>query len=58
MLYIEEVTFLKGFLLYLLRNLELPKTVYQDNWGHGPTLLSSKVTASQINDFTGTSNAW
>ena len=41
MLYIEEETFLKGFLLYLLRNLELPKTVYQDNWGHGPTLLSN-----------------
>ena len=38
---------------YYNGNWGLPKTVYQDNWGHGPTLLSSKVTASQINDFTG-----
>ena len=44
--------------LHYNRKWGLPKTVYQDNWGHGPTLLSSKVTASQINDFIGTSNAW
>ena len=38
-------------------NWGLPKTVYQHNWGHGPTPLSSKVAASQINDFTWTSHA-
>ena len=27
-------------------------------WRHGPAPLSSKFTASQINNFTGTSNAW
>ena len=43
---------------YYNGNWGLPKTVYQDNWGHGPTPLSSRVTASQINDFIGTTNAW
>ena len=43
---------------YYNGNWGLPKTVYEDNWGHGSTPLSSKATASQINDFTGMSNAW
>ena len=44
---------------YYNGNWKLPKTVLnQDNWGHGPTPLSSRDTASQINDFTGTTNAW
>ena len=44
---------------YYNENWGLPKTVLnQDNWGHGPTPLSSRVTASQINDFSGMTNAW
>ena len=46
-------------LRYYNGNWRLPKTVLnQDNWGHGPTPLSSRVTASQINDFTETTNVW